>query len=177
MEVVLVATGKYADPWWVNNIKHMTGVDDVSVISDVLYGGVYDKLRLFDLFKEDKQYLYLDLDVVVTGDLKHLLKEDLHVLHAWWREPLHTPLNSSVMSWKGDHSYIHGKFAMDPDFYMIKYNKGIDEFLWKEINPQTYGPVCSSFRYHGFNEKWPVVLFNQRHDVMRKGGEWSKYLL
>ena len=177
MELVLVATNQYSDPWWVNNIKHMTGIDNVSVISNEVYGGVYDKLRLFEKFKEDKQYLYLDLDIVITGDIKHLLRKELHVLHAWWREPLHTPLNSSIMSWKGDYSFIHDKFASDPDYYMVKYNKGIDEYLWKEFDPLTYEPVCTSYRYHGFKQKWSIVLFNQSHQIMREGGEWSKYLL
>ena len=177
MELVLVATDKYSDPWWVNNMKHMTGIQEVSVITDVVFGGPYDKLRLFDLFKEDKQYIYFDLDVVITQPIDFLLRDELHVLKAWWREPLHTPLNSSIMSWRGDHSFIYKKWIEDPERNLLKYHKGIDEFLYKEINLKTYGPVCTSYRYNGFDDAWPVVIFNQRADIMKRGGKWSKYLL
>ena len=184
MEIILVNTPpKYGDDWWVNNITYMLDnvqckYEKISVINTVQYGGVYDKLRIFKEFKEDKQYLYLDLDLVIKKPINHLLHEEFTVLKAWWREEFHTPLNSSIMSWKGDCSYIYKKFKEDPDYYMLKYNRGIDEFLWNELDiVHTYKPVCDSFRYHGLmGEKYAITLFNQSENLMREG--WaSEYTL
>ena len=184
MEIILVNTPpKYGDDWWVNNITYMLDnvqckYEKISVINTVQYGGVYDKLRIFKEFKEDKQYLYLDLDLVIKKPIDHLLYEDFTILKAWWREEFHTPLNSSIMSWKGDCSYIYKKFKEDPDYYMLKYNRGIDEFLWNELDiVHTYKPVCDSFRYHGLmGEKYAITLFNQSENLMREG--WaSEYTL
>lgn len=184
VEVILVCTGKYADEedWWVENIRHMLEnvnlfYDKINVIRDEVYGGVYDKLRMFELYKDrNTQYIYFDLDLVISGSIHHLLRKELTVLHAWWRDKLHTPLNSSIVSWQGDYSYIHDLFAEDPEYYMLKYNKGIDEYLYKEyFKIEKYEPVCCSFPYGGFNTIWPVCLFNQNADMMRKSGAWKFY--
>ena len=116
MEIVLLNTPPaYGQSYWIHNIEYMLDnigaqYDRLSVVDDILYGGVYDKLRLFDLFKTG-QYLYFDLDVFIGGTIDHLWRDKFTLLHAWWRQPFHTPLNSSIMSWSGDHSQIHDKFA------------------------------------------------------------------
>ena len=184
-ELVLVCTDKYEDPddYWVENIKYMLQkqwfhYDTVRVIRDIEFGGVYDKLQMFrDCTDKNTQYIYFDLDVVITNMVDHLLRKDLTILHAWWREKLHTPLNSSVMSWRGDYSFIYNFFNSDPEFFMTKYNKGIDQYLYEDFEIDRYEPVCTSYRYAGFNNIWPVILFNQRAEKMRSPGPWSQYML
>ena len=42
--------------------------------------------------------LYFDLDVVIFGELKNMVKQNFTLLDdSWWREPAHTPLNSSIV--------------------------------------------------------------------------------
>lgn len=167
MEIVLLNTSpEYGQQYWVDNIKYMLNnvgaeYDNIHVIDDIVYGGVYDKLRLFDTFRKG-QYLYFDLDVIINGDISHLWRTDFTLLHAWWRPEFHTPLNSSIMSWSGDYSIIYDKFAADPEYYMVKYHKGIDEYLYKECKYNTYGMVCDSYVWDG--GKLPITLYNQAKD-------------
>ena len=174
MEVILVNTPPlYGEQRYIDNITYM--LDNVNekykkihVIDDIVYGGVYDKLRIFEKFKTG-QYLYLDLDLVITGKITHLLKDKFTLLNAWWRNAYHTPLNSSIMSWSGDYSHIYNKFAKDPDYYMVKYNKGIDEFFYKEIEYETYSMVCDSYNWDwGTSGAYPITLYNQAKDYMWK---------
>lgn len=169
MEIVLVNTPPaYGQQVWVDNIKHMLDnnnreYDTIHVMDSVVYGGVYDKLLLFDRFRTG-QYLYFDLDIIINGSIVDLYTNKFTLLNAWWREPFHTPLNSSIMSWCGDHSYIHDKFAEDPDYYMVKYYKGIDEYIYKEIQYETYGKVCDSYVYGG--GEMPITLYNHARDKL-----------
>lgn len=172
MQLVLVNTPpEYGESKWVKNIKYMLKnvnqeFEKIHVIEDVVYGGVWDKLRIFDLFREGS-YLYLDLDVVITGQLEKLRRDDFTLLHAWWRPKFHTPLNSSIMSWSRDYSSIYEKFAKDPEYYMLKYYKGIDEFIWREIPHETYGLVCDSYNWkYDNNAKFPITLYNQAKDKL-----------
>ena len=169
MEIVLVNTApSYGEKIWVDNIVHMlknvdAKYDDLHVIDDALYGGVYDKLRIFDLFRTGR-YLYFDLDVVIGGDISHLWCDEFTLLHAWWRPEFHTPLNSSIMSWSGDCSYLHDNFVKELDYNLVKYYKGIDEYFYKECEYKTYGMVCDSYSWNG--GKLPITLYN--HDSKDK---------
>jgi len=169
MEIVLLNTPPvYGQQVWVDNIKHMLDnsgqeYDKIHVVDDVIYGGVYDKLSLFTRFRKG-QYLYFDLDIIINGSIVDLYTTKFTLLKAWWREAFHTPLNSSIMSWYGDHSYIHDKFAEDPDYYMVKYHKGIDEFIYKEIEYETYGKVCDSYAWGG--GKLPITLYNHARNKL-----------
>jgi len=174
-ELILVNTPPdYGHPRWterlleqlMDNLKY----DTLRVINDIEFGGVYDKLRIFDIGKENKQYIYLDLDIVIHDNINHLLRKNFTLLHAWWRDPFHTPLNSSVMSWQGDYSHIYDKFAEDPDYYMVKYNKGIDEYIYKEIDYYVYDKVCDSYNWPSDREvgEYPITLYNQAKDMIWK---------
>ena len=173
MELVLVNTPpKYGDKWWTDNILHMLkgnlDIDDVHIIDNIEFGGVYDKLRIFDICKsKNVQYLYLDLDILIKGDIRHLARKKFTLLHAWWRRTFHTPLNSSIMSWQGNCSHIYDIFMKDPDYYMLKYHKGIDEFIYKEVQYEVYDKVCDSYNWPTDNE-YAITLFNQAKDEMRK---------
>ena len=115
MRIICVNTGTKFESWYVDNLKHMIDnfsnlqYDKFEVITEILYGGVYDKLQIFDKFREG-QNLYFDLDVVITGDCNQFVKKEFTLCKAWWRKPYHTPLNSSIMSWYGDKSDIFKGF-------------------------------------------------------------------
>ena len=112
VELILVRTGDKFDEWYVDNLLYMVEkhgklkYDKCHVIREG-EGSVYDKLQMFRDFTDDVNYLYFDLDVVIKGDVNHLVRDDFTLLFAWWRDRLHTPLNSSIMSWKGDHSVYY----------------------------------------------------------------------
>jgi hypothetical protein len=181
MEIILVNTGDKFSEWYVENMKHMldqTGCkyNKIHVIRDVEFGGVYDKLQMFRDFTENTQYLYFDLDIVIRKPIDFLLRHKLTVLRAWWRDSMHTPLNSSIMSWVGDNSYIYKNFKNNEDINLLKYNKGIDEYLFKECDIDTYNAVCTSHKYHGWKD-FPVIIFNQEFEKMKEEGPWSRYTL
>ena len=175
MELIAVRTGTKYNKWWADNLEHMLG-QKVTFIEKEEFGGVYDKLQLFKYFTTD-HYLYFDLDVIIKGDIKHLLRPSLTLLHAWWREPAHTPLNSSIMSWSGDHSHIYDKFNSDFDYYMVKYWRGIDEFIYKEVEYNTYGKVCWSYNFDQNELDYPICLFNQAHTKIKESQWTLKYLI
>lgn len=175
MEIIGVRTGKKYDEWWALNLEHMLG-QSVNFIEKEEFGGVYDKLQMFREFRTG-HYLYFDLDVIIKGPIHNLWREEFTLLHAWWRPALHTPLNSSIMSWKGDQSHIYEKFAEDPDLYMVKYWKGIDEFIYKEIEHKTYDQVCWSYNWDQRELDYSVCLFNQTHNQMKIEPWTQKYLL
>ena len=150
--VVLVRTGKKYDEWYENNIIHMIqdnlNYDDICVIREG-EGSVYDKLKMFKVCTDDVNYLYFDLDIIIREAVDYLIKDHFTLINAWWRAPLHTPLNSSIMSWKGDYSHIYDKFYEDEDYSRVKYWKGIDEYIYKEIEHNTYDyKVCWSYPYN-----------------------------
>lgn len=178
MEIICVNTGDKFDEWYVQNLIHMLRneqVDSFHTIRSTELGGVYDKLQMFRDFTKG-QYLYFDLDVVIQGSVTQYLRKELTVLNSWWRPTFHTPLNSSIISWYGDRSDVYHKFVESEDLNLLKYNKGIDEYLWKEINPSTYEKESSSYLWNGWTDT-SVVLFNQSHKTMREDGPWSKFTL
>ncbi len=180
MEIILVNTGNKYDEWYVHNMRYMldrVGMQSkVHVIRDEVYESVWNKLQMFDRFKEGN-YLYLDLDIVLLQNIEHLFRKDLTLLRAWWRDAFHTPLNSSVMSWSGDYSFYYRIFQSNPEYYMFKY-RGIDEYIYDmDMIYHTYEPCCTSLRWHGWSKDWPVMLFNQNYEKMRESGPWSKYTL
>ena len=174
MELILVNTPpKYGDTWWTNNIIHMLegnlNIDKVHIINDIEFGGVYDKLRIFEMCKDQNtQYLYCDLDVLIKGNVRHLLRKEFTLLHAWWRKPAHTPLNSSIMSWSGDCSHIFHKFNDELDYNMVKYYKGIDQFIYEKIEYNTYDKVCDTYKWNNKTDLYPITLYNDSLEEFKK---------
>lgn len=85
--------------------REISGVD--TFIPDEQWPGWWAKLSLFRY--SSGQCLYLDLDVVVVGNLDRLLSEALS-MPANWAQSGHGGCQSSVMSWKGDYSQITDQF-------------------------------------------------------------------
>ena len=187
--VICVNTGTKYNQWYVDNLKHMIDnysnlqYDKFEIITKNEYDddkGVFNKLQMFDMFR-DGQNIYFDLDVCILKDCNFFLKSEFTLCHAWWREHEHTPLNSSIISWKGDQSKIFNFFNNDPEYYMLKYSRGIDQFIYENITYETYNYSyeVNSIKY--LNEKkfnnYNVVLFNQSYHLMHQQGWWSSYFL
>lgn len=180
LRVICVNTGDKYDQWYTDNLKYMidnySGLqyDSFEVIDEELYGGVYDKLQMFDMFR-DGQNIYFDLDVLIKGDCNKFLKKELTVCHAWWREKFHTPLNSSIISWQGDKSRIFDFWDSQWTNMMRRYYRGIDQYLYEVHRPKTYTEGFCSFKTVTEENPYDVYLFNQTYEYMKSEGWWSKY--
>ena len=189
--IICCQFGKKFNDWHVENLKYMidhhSGIeyDDFEVITNDIYGNWYNKLQMFDKFRYGEN-LYFDLDIIIYNKVPKLWRKPFTLLHDHWRitENTHTPLNSSIVSWTGDVSHIWDKFKSDDDFYLKKYYKGSDEFYYKEIDYETYGPdICYSIKGHEYeklgNPNYSICTLGQMHHILEQGwtGWWSKYLL
>lgn len=181
--IICVRVGDLYDHWWEDNLRHMidtySGIeyDEFVCIRDEEFEmPVANKLLMFDRYR-DGQNLYFDLDVLIKGDCNQFFTQDLHVCLAWWREAWHTPLNSSIISWQGDKSDIYDEFASDPEYYMLKYNKGIDQYLYEIKNPSVFTEGFCSYQTVTSEENYNVYLFNQRMEFLRSTLWCQKYLL
>lgn len=122
--------------------------------------GWWQKLHLFEAAVTG-QNLYLDLDVVVTGNLDRLLSRELS-MPANWAQSGHGGCQSSVMSWSGDYSYITRAFnpglldgyrAGNFGFYGPKKLWGDQEFITDLLGDPGKGivkpmPHVFSYKYH-----------------------------
>ena len=178
LRVICVRTGDKFDSWYEENLKYMIDThsnlkyDEFEVIRDENYDGVFNKLQMFDRYR-DGQNIYFDLDTIITGDCNHLLRKEFHVCLAWWRKVYHTPLNSSIMSWCGDQSHIFQTFDYDPEYFMMKYNKGIDQYLFENISYKLFTEedgYCSIQTVPDYDKKYSVYLFNQNHSLILDSG-------
>ena len=66
---------------------------------------------------------------------------------------------------------------MHQDYYMLKYNKGIDQYLYELYRPKTFTKGFCSFQTITDEKDYNIYLFNQRHEHMKSPGWWSKYFL
>jgi len=187
LRVICVRTGDKYDQWYEDNLKYMIDTysclkyDQFVCIHDDVYDderGVFNKLQMFDRFT-DGQNIYFDLDVLIKGDCNHFLREDFTLCHAWWREPFHTPLNSSIISWHGDVSYVNDLFHDDPEYNLFKYNRGMDQYIFENVEYKTYTKEDGYCSYQTVTEEedWPVYLFNQRYENMSENNWYRKYFL
>ena len=184
MRVICVRTGDKFDRWYEDNLKYMvdtySGLEytEFVVIHKDVYDGVFNKLQMFDLFR-DGQNIYFDLDVIIKGDCNNFLRKDLTVCHAWWRDVWHTPLNSSIISWEGDRSDVFKFFIEDPEYYMLKYNLGIDQLLYENIDVKRYNQSDGYCSYQTITtqEDYNVYLFNQRYLSMLQPGWHERFCM
>ena len=185
MRIICCLFGDKFTQWHVDNLKHMIDTysglkyDSFEVITEDLYGNWYNKLQMYDKFR-DGENLYFDLDMIIHGKLPNLIRKEFTLLQdTWWREEAHTPLNSSIVSWTGDVSHIWNKFKANDTYYLEKYNKGSDEFYYREVEYQTYDPVCPKINMEKLNTEYNICTLGQMHHVMEKGwtGWWRQYFI
>jgi len=188
MRVICVRTGTKYDKWYEDNLKHMVDnysgleYDEFVCIKDDIYDdayGVFNKFQMFDKYK-DGQNIYFDLDVVIKGDCNHFLRDEFTVCHAHWREPFHTPLNSSIISWKGDASHVTETFHEEEDYCLLWYRRGIDQYIYENTTFNMYMKEDGFVSYSTvpYETDVPVYLFNQNYKELKRNKAWfSKYLL
>ena len=187
MRIICVNTGNKFGQWYVDNLKHMidnySGLkyDSFEVIEEEKYKGVFNKLQMFDKFR-DGENLYFDLDICIYNKVPNLIRKDLTVLHAWWRDRAHTSFNSSIISWTGDQSHIYNTFKKDVNMWQEKYNKGIDQMLEENFEVANYDKICYSIKGNEYNKKddnYSIMLFNQSQYLMLPGWSswWTNYFL
>ena len=188
IRIIVAKWGEKYNDTYINNLKHMidtySGInyDKFEVFTKNNYGNMYNKLEIFDTYKDDEN-IYFDLDTVIYKKVPNLIRKNFTLLDdSWWREPAHTPLNSSIVSWTGDVSYIWDKFKSKEQFYLKKYPKSIDEFYFKEIKYETFDKVAYSIKGHQYDTKpldnFSICTFGQMQHLFEKGwtGWWSGYL-
>ena len=84
MRIICVNTGTKFESWYVDNLKHMIDkfsnlkYDKFEVIDEEIYEGVFDKLQMFDKFR-DGQNIFFDLDVLIKGDCNKFLKKKYEI--------------------------------------------------------------------------------------------------
>ena len=186
MRIICVNTGTKYNQWYVDNLKHMIDnysnlkYDKFEVVTENRYDderGVFNKLLIFEKFKDD-QNIYFDLDVLIKGDCNNLLRKEFTLCSAHWRPAYHTPLNSSIMSWHGDCSWIHDKFMKQMDYYLLKYRRGMDQFIYeviKDYKLYTKEDKFCSYQTILDEQDYNVYLFNQRGKEMLKDEWYAKY--
>jgi hypothetical protein len=149
--------------------------DSFEVIEDDIYGNWFNKFQMYDRFR-DGENLYFDLDMIIYDTLPNLVRKNFTLLDDnWWRETAHTPLNSSIVSWTGDVSYIWDKFKKDDLNYIKTYTKGSDEWYYKNINYETYDKVCPSIKDYLYQKppQFSICTLGQMHHLQEKG--WSDW--
>ena len=185
MRIICCKFGDKFTNWHIKNLKHMIDTysglkyDEFVVVSSDLYGNWYNKFQMYDIYR-DGENLYFDLDVIIYNKLPNLIRKDFTLLNdTWWREPAHTPLNSSVVSWTGDVSHIWKKFKSNYKEYLKKYNKGSDEFYYREIEYETYDKVCPKLKAEGPDLNYSICTLGQMHHLMEIGwtGWWAPYFI
>jgi|TARA_B110000914_G_C15521418_1_gene477320 hypothetical protein len=129
----------------------------------------------------DGDNLYLDLDVIVQGNLDPLfaLCDEPTICETYWKN-FGGEWNSSVMAWnKSNASHIPEYFFENYDYNLHKYNGKDDNFLYDEnLFKRTFpkGLIYSflggvdvesdtSPRAHQIKPDYPVVLLNGQNEV------------
>ena len=184
LRVICVNTGEKYSQWYTDNLRHMVDkysgleYDTFEVCTEEIYppmygsGSVYDKLQMFDLFR-DGQNIYFDLDVLIKGDCNKFLRKEFTVCHAWWRKAWHTPLNSSIISWQGDKSNMFKFWDDQWGEMMRKYQRGIDQYFYEIYRPNTFTEGFCSFQTITEEADYDVYLFNQTQEYM-KTTQWCQ---
>lgn len=118
---------------------------------------LFYKLHLFSPQMPDEQFLYMDLDINIYGDVKKLLREDFTLIYSYWRpisemtKYTRTMLNSGIMSWRNKPVEIFDYFINNQE-EVFTYWPGIDPFIDKmRFNYNVYEENLISMK-----NKWTI---------------------
>lgn len=136
------------------------GVDTIPLRDNL--PGWWSKL---ELFREFKSAFYVDLDVVLTGDISPYMEGHFKFAMSANMTRRHG-VNSSVMSWDGDYSFLYQHFMSQKELVMKTFNKagrwGDQDFI-KETHTLLRGSVQK------FQEKFPELILSYKHDIAARG--------
>ena len=73
------------------------------------------------------------------------------------------------------------KFKSNETYYLNKYNKGSDEFYYREIEYKTYENICPSIKDYIYKKPkdYSIVTLGQMHHLQEKGwtGWYSDFFI
>ena len=140
----------------------------------VHYHGWWQKLGLFAPGITTGPSLYLDLDIIITGNINYLVNYTKYKIAAPanWAQSGHGGIQSSVMAWSGNWYEPFWRFDYEKD---SKRLWGDQEFLWEMLgNDWTRIPHIGSYKYHcrkDIPEDLRIVVFHGQpkpHEVKDK---------
>ena len=112
------------------NIDQLRPEINPILITDI--DGNFEKIKLFQ--HDLGNCLYLDLDVIVQGNLDPLFAycDEPTICETYWKS-FGSKFNSSVISYNSkDVKHIYEKFSSNSDYIMTKYCDNDDWFLYHE---------------------------------------------
>lgn len=149
------------------------------------WDGWWNKVSLFnpDLFTPGQKIIYLDLDVIITGDIDILARQwtemPLTMIYNFGPNRPHCAHNSSVMSWfAGDERLDPIYEAFGPD--VVKALHGDQCWIWRVLRqdianwPQQY---IKSYKYDcrgkAINGLTRIVVFHGDPKPHQVSEEWA----
>lgn len=120
-----------------------------TVLPHVPYSGWWQKIGLFAPRIATGPSIYLDLDVVLTGNIDYLADyTDTFSAPSNWAQSGHGGIQSSVMAWPGNWTEPYEKFK--PQWPEVsKRLWGDQEFLWEMLGDNWQRiPGVGSYKYH-----------------------------
>lgn len=136
------------------------------------WNGWWSKVELFRPNLFDGPVLYIDLDVIVTGDLTPLIAKDGFIITTdWWGGKF----QSSVMSWNGNQPFYQ-MFA--PEIH-TQIEGGDQEFIYRCAPKSRRYPdgLVVSYKAHcqdGLPENARVVCFHGSPKQWEVDDEWIR---
>lgn len=120
--------------------------------------GWWSKLELFTL---PGPVLFFDLDTIVLDDIREfesvVLQNEFLILRDVYRGAARqSAMQSSIMAWNGDMSYVYNKFLVNPEAWM-KELRGDQDFLEITVNRASY-----------WQDVLPGALVSYKANVMGK---------
>ncbi len=170
--------------------RKIEGVETVKPPTD--WPGWWGKIGLFKPGFADENNLWLDLDVVITGNLDNMVLQysGCSLAAPWnWAQSGHGGCQSSVMLWHGDEtSSIYNAFDPDIAYWPPRNEPGVclwgdQEFITIQRNAgfpviQIDSDLVLSYKYHcrnGLPQGCKVVVFHgdpKPADVSESWFEW-----
>ena len=155
----------------------LDGIETIKPIHD--WPGWWQKMQLFHF--ADGPTLYLDLDVVITGNLDHIANYSQVgplAAPANWAQSGHGGIQSSVMAWSGRYERPYLEFLKDPVGIMGRL-WGDQEYLTELLDTFWEMPGVYSYKYHCRTQGEPpsdaaVVVFHGKPDPHECNEQWIK---
>ncbi len=120
-----------------------------------------------EIFREFQRAAYVDLDTVVLGDATPMLFSGRKFLISAHLSQRHG-VNSSVMAWNCDMTYVYDKFMADKGRYMAEFGFsskrwGDQDFIKETVAEKTREAIVK------FQHIWPEFVLSYKYDIRDRG--------